>query len=145
MRKLRIYLDNCCYNRPFDDQRDVNNRNETRAKLTIQQMIRDGQLELVWSDVVDYENNDNPFEERRVKIAEWKALAAVDSAMNDAIQQKASELMRLGLRQKDAAHIASAIFGNADCFLTVDMKILNKPVRDIEVLNPLVFLRRILP
>jgi hypothetical protein len=48
---------------------------ESEAKLYIQQMIRDGQLELVWSDVLAYENTHNPFDERRLKIAEWEALA----------------------------------------------------------------------
>jgi len=69
---MKVYLDNCAYNRPFDDQRAIIVNIETRAKLVVQQMIKDAELELLWSDVLDYENNDNPFEERRFKIAEWK-------------------------------------------------------------------------
>ncbi|MFN0197095.1 MAG: PIN domain protein, partial [Planctomycetaceae bacterium] len=34
---MRIYLDNCCFNRPFDDQRQIRVRLETEAKLCIQQ------------------------------------------------------------------------------------------------------------
>lgn len=34
--RMRVYLDNCCYNRPFDDQRQVRVRLETEAKLRIQ-------------------------------------------------------------------------------------------------------------
>ncbi|MCL1929353.1 MAG: hypothetical protein FWG07_11265 [Treponema sp.] len=64
---MRVYLDNCAYNCPFDDQRDIVIHIETEAKLVIQQMIKDNKLELIWSDVLDYENNDNPFEERRIK------------------------------------------------------------------------------
>ena len=73
---MRVYLDNCAYNRPFDDQLNTLIHVETEAKLVIQQMIKDGKITLIWSDVLDYENKDNPFEERRIKIAEWKTLAS---------------------------------------------------------------------
>ena len=31
--KCRIYLDNCCFNRPYDDQSQPRIRFETQAKL----------------------------------------------------------------------------------------------------------------
>ena len=37
---MRIYLDNCCFNRPFDDQGQTRVRLETEAKLCIQENIR---------------------------------------------------------------------------------------------------------
>lgn len=36
---MRIYLDNCCFNRPFDDQNQLRIRLETEAKLGIQEEI----------------------------------------------------------------------------------------------------------
>jgi len=33
---LKVYLDNCCFNRPFDNQNQVRIRIETEAKLFIQ-------------------------------------------------------------------------------------------------------------
>ena len=41
---MRVYLDNCCYNRPFDDQGQVRVRLETEAKLRIQALMRTGVL-----------------------------------------------------------------------------------------------------
>jgi predicted nucleic acid-binding protein len=140
---MKVYLDNCAYNRPFDNQQDIVIHIETQAKLAIQQMIKDNKLELIWSDVLDYENNDNPFEERRVKIAEWKEFAADKVAMHDEIIKKARKYMETGLRQKDAAHIASALYGKSDCFITVDKKILNKSIEDIIIIDPVDFLRRL--
>jgi len=52
MSEIRVYLDNCSYNRPFDDQRNIIIHLETEAKLTIQQMIKDNEIKLVWSDVL---------------------------------------------------------------------------------------------
>ena len=37
--KMRIYLDNCCFNRPYDDQSQLRISLETQAKLYIQGMI----------------------------------------------------------------------------------------------------------
>ncbi len=37
---MRVYLDNCCYNRPFDDQAQPSVRLETEAKLLIQTLMR---------------------------------------------------------------------------------------------------------
>jgi predicted nucleic acid-binding protein len=143
MPEIRVYLDNCVYNRPFDDQRNILTRLETEAKLIIQQMIKDNEITLIWSDVIGYENNDNPFDERREKIGEWEMHAAGKVMMSDAVIEKAREYMIVGLRQKDAAHIACAVFGKSDYFITVDRKIINKPVKDITVIDPIDFLRRL--
>ena len=53
---MKIYLDNCCYNRPFDDQSQMKIHLETQAKLYIQAKIKEGIYDLVWSYILDYEN-----------------------------------------------------------------------------------------
>lgn len=73
---MRVYLDNCCFNRPFDDQSRARVRLETEAKLEIQQRIQDTKVELAWSYMLDFENRANPFEERRAVIARWRTLAS---------------------------------------------------------------------
>lgn len=60
---MRVYLDNCCFNRPFDDQTSLTIRLETESKLQIQKDVQDGKLELAWSYVLDFENAANPFKE----------------------------------------------------------------------------------
>jgi hypothetical protein len=47
MNNMKVYLDNCAYNRPYDNQQDIVVHIETEAKLVIQQMIKDNELELV--------------------------------------------------------------------------------------------------
>ena len=91
---------------------------------------------------MDYENNANPFEDVRHRIKKWKKLAIVDCDRSDNIAQKASQLMMLGLRQKDAAHVSCAIYLGADFFVTTDKKILNKPFAGIPAVNPIDFIRR---
>lgn len=73
-----IYLDICCFNRPFDQQTQTLVRLQTEAKLAVQRGVRDGQLGLVWSAVLKLENVGNPDAERAEAIALWRDLAGVD-------------------------------------------------------------------
>ncbi|MDA8211227.1 MAG: hypothetical protein M0021_05030 [Clostridia bacterium] len=65
---MRIYLDNCSFNRPFDDQTQLKIKLEAEAKLYIQSEILNGRFELVWSYILEYENSENPYEERKETI-----------------------------------------------------------------------------
>nr|VFJ96540.1 MAG: hypothetical protein BECKH772C_GA0070978_1000720 [Candidatus Kentron sp. H] len=48
-KSMRIYLDNCCFNRPFHDQSSLTIRLETEAKPEIQEKIESGVFALGWS------------------------------------------------------------------------------------------------
>jgi predicted nucleic acid-binding protein len=97
---------------------------ETQAKLAVQQMIKEDRLELIWSDVLDYENNRNPFMERSSKISEWAELAALSVPTDDDVVELGNKLCAYGLKKMDALHIASAITAETDYFITVDKGIL---------------------
>ena len=47
MGKIKIYLDNCCFNRPYDDQTQERIYLESIAKMYIQQLIVDNKIEFV--------------------------------------------------------------------------------------------------
>jgi predicted nucleic acid-binding protein len=118
--RMRVYLDNCCFNRPFDDQAQTRVRLETEAKLDIQRRIKDHEIELAWSYILEYENLANPFEERREVIARWKDAAVVDVLETETILRQAQEIAVRGVRAKDALHVACAIAAGCSFFLTTD-------------------------
>ena len=103
---MRVYLDNCCFNRPFDDQRQTRMRLEAEAKLCIQEHIRGGTLELTWSYILDFENAANPFEERTDNDQWVEAICDIDVEETATILQQAHALGGMGLKAKDALHIA---------------------------------------
>lgn len=140
---MRVYLDNCCLNRPFDDQRQMRVRLEAEAKLCIQEHIRSGTLDLVWSYILDFENAANPFEERRTTISGWRQYATMDIEETAMILQSANRLAGMGLKAKDALHIACAIAGECTYFVTTDDNILKRrqEVHDIIVIDPTAFVR----
>lgn len=137
-----IYMDICCFNRPFDDQRSPIIYLETEAKLFVQDAIKNGTIDMCWSYMLAYENAANPDRERRESIQYWQALAQVVVLENEAIMQRAKALNAQGFGAKDALHLASAIDAKADFFLTTDKGILRKKrfVTELDIINPTEFL-----
>jgi len=140
---MRIYMDNCCFNRPFDSQIQIRVRLETVAKLRIQERVVDGEIELAWSYMLDYENAANPFEERRTAVSSWRRRATVDITETPGVLQHAQSFRTLGLHSKDALHVACAVEGACDYFITTDDFILRKLSRQdrILVFDPTSFVR----
>ena len=138
---MRLYLDNCCFNRPFDDQSQARIRLEAEAKLVIQQRIKDRKLELAWSYMLDYENQANPFEERRDTVVRWKNEAVADVGETTDILQQAGAILSRGLRAKDALHVACAVAAGCDYFLTTDDNVVKRlrAFPGIVVMNPTQF------
>lgn len=135
---MRIYLDNCVFNRPFDDQTQGRIRTETEATLHILQEIAAGGIELIWSYVNESENLRNENEEVKKSIFGWREVARIEVLETENLLRSADLLLELGLSVGDALHVASAAEGNADLFLTTDDKLIRK-VSEFEgviVINP---------
>ncbi|GMO25176.1 MAG: hypothetical protein Pg6A_12460 [Termitinemataceae bacterium] len=67
---MKVYLDNCCFNRSFDDQTQPAVILETLAKLYIQELVLKSKLDLVWSYALKYENSRNIGKAKRAAIAQ---------------------------------------------------------------------------
>jgi len=134
----KVYLDNCCFNRPYDDQRQVRIRIEAEAKLYIQTNIEQGNVNLVWSYILDYENAANPYEIRQIAIQKWKNKASDIVTENETVLKQAQKLNKLNLKAKDALHVACAVYAGCEYFLTTDDHILGKAdsIDELEVKSP---------
>ena len=145
MKKIAVYLDNCCFNRPYDDQTQLRVSLETQAKMYVQRLIAEKKLDFVYSYMSVYENNDNPYSNRREAIADFFKSAAryVHKDRKDLVIVKASEIMKTGIKEKDATHVACAIFGKADVFLTTDKRLLKFKTDEIAMMNPMDFVKEL--
>jgi hypothetical protein len=137
---MRIYLDNCCYNRPFDDQTQLKIYLDSQAKLHIQQQIVDRKYDLVWSYILDYENEQNPFEIRKNTIAGWRKISCIIISENSEIIEFAESLLKKGIKPKDALHISCAKYSGCEYFLTTDKKLLNTQIEGIYIISPINFI-----
>jgi len=140
--KKRIYLDNCCFNRPYDDQANLNVHLEAEAKIFIQNEILKKTYELAWSFMMDYEISSNPFLDRKIVFFNWKNISVIDVDPTEEILKKGKELAEKNIKKKDPLHIACAIKAECGYFLTTDAKLLNKEISEIHLINPLDFLRQ---
>lgn len=139
---MRIYLDMCCYNRPYDDQSQLKVAMETQSKLYIQNLIKDKKLDLVASYMLRYECSNNPFEMRRNTILDFidqNAGLYVGADRRAEIEAKANEIMKTGIKFKDACHVASAIYSKCDFFISTDRRLLNFETTEIKMVTPIQF------
>lgn len=138
---MKIYLDNCSYNRPFDDQTSIKINLEAQAKLQIQADIKAGKYELVWSYILDYETGRNPFADRKEAVLEWRKIAS------ESVEEESEEILNLaekfqkeGIKAYDALHIACAENAGCSYFITTDKKLLRVQMPDMKVVNPIQFI-----
>jgi predicted nucleic acid-binding protein len=140
---MKIYLDNCCFNRPFDDQKQLRIKLETEAKLNIQERILQKEIELAWSYILDFENEANPFEQRKLVIRGWKNHALVDTEETQEIVEKAERFHQMGIKSKDSLHLACAISMQCEYLLTTDNELVKKAegIKEIKVTDPISFIK----
>jgi len=65
---MKIYLDACCLNRPFDDQRQARVRLEAEAISLILQKLHQREWEWIGSDVLLYELGQTEDIERKERL-----------------------------------------------------------------------------
>lgn len=123
---MRIYLDMCCFNRPYDDQGPARIRLETEAKVMLQQKIKDAECDLIWSAALDFECSNNPYGEHRHAIQQWRTLAVLVVMADHSVVSVALKLSEHGVGRYDALHVASAMAGKADLFVTTDDRLIKK-------------------
>ena len=140
---MRIYLDMCCYNRPYDDQSQLKVSMETQSKLYIQMLIKEKKVELISSYMLRYECSQNPFEMRRNAILDFiqeNAVGYVGGNRKKEIESKATEIMKAGVKFKDACHVASAIYAGCEYFISTDIRLLKYNTQEIKMVTPIEFI-----
>ena len=140
---MRIYLDMCCYNRPYDDQSQIKVSLETQAKLHIQDRIVGQELELVSSYMLRYECGQNPFHMRQQAILEFidaNTSAYVDIDRRNVIETTAEKIMVTGIKFKDACHVASAVYAKCNYFISTDKRLLKYKTEEIKMVTPIEFI-----
>lgn len=142
---MKVYLDNCCYNRPYDDQSQIRISLETQAKLYIQNLIKDKRIELVTSYMLEYENGKNKLGKRKQVIAEFMESNEsyyVGSERDPDVAKIAESIMQTGVKEKDAFHVACAILSKCDYFITTDDRLLKYQESEMPLVTPEEFIRR---
>lgn len=137
---MKIYMDVCCLNRPFDDQTQDRIRIESDAILAILSKCTSGEWQLLSSEVIDIEIENIQDKWKKSKVDELYKLAKEKIILDDKIVKRALEIQNFGIKPFDSLHVASAEYSKADVFLTTDKKLLHAAAQlklDIIIENPL--------
>ena len=147
MNKFRIYMDCCCFSRPFDDLSQEKVRLESEAVLSIIRICELGQWEFFKSDMLFDEISEMGDYFKREKILSLYSSSTLEVEITDEIIIRAKELQsNYNIGTFDAIHLASAEYGNADVLLTTDKKFMNRALQSdtkIRVLNPFTWLTEV--
>lgn len=141
-----VYLDYNCFQRGFDDQRQVRIRMEALACEAVFAKAEEEKVRLVWSFMHEDESALSPFPERKLETASLSALCKTRLGPTQEVRQMALSFQkRVPLSAKDALHLACASVAGADVLLTCDDEFIRLAPRagaNVEVLNPVEYVRR---
>ncbi|MFQ6076015.1 MAG: type II toxin-antitoxin system VapC family toxin [Candidatus Bathyarchaeia archaeon] len=153
--KLRLYLDTNVLCRPFDDQTQARIREESEAFVRILEMVERHTATLISSDLLLLEVEIIRDLRKRERARCYLELCSEHVSTHEEIRGLAEKLERLcGLVGRDAYHVSSACYSNAEYFLTCDDRMLkrkkcaeylaSKEGFKITMLNPIEFVEQVL-
>lgn len=140
---MKIYLDNCCYNRPFDDQLQERIHLESEAILTILKRGQTGVYQIVGSCMLELEMERMSDVVKRHRVQELYKVAVETVSYTEEVKKRAQVIMaKSKIKTIDSLHIAAAEAAKADVMLTTDDKLEKMAMKlelGVKVMNPLKF------
>lgn len=99
---IKIYLDVCCLNRPFDDWSYERNRLEGKSVTSILQLFNSEQYQLISSEVVEVELRKMKNIDKLKQIKNLLKKADYIIILNQEIDDRSQELEKLGFGLYDS-------------------------------------------
>jgi len=127
---VKIYLDLCCLNRPFDDQAQARVALESQAVLLILEKIDRSEHVLCNSAALVVENSLSPKLQARLQIEALLDQAGIWIAHDTRIEKRATQLRGWRFSDFDAYHLAAAESAACDRLVTCDDRFLKAARRN---------------
>ena len=131
---MRIYLDCCSLQRPFDDRSQPKIAVEAEAVLVILALCESDRLKLISSDALLFEIGRIPNQDRKEDALAILKIAQATVELSPEIEKLAGRLETSGLKPLDALHLAFASASKVDYFCKCDDKFLKK-AKNFDSLN----------
>jgi len=143
----KVYLDLCAIQRPLDTPNQVRIVLEAEAVLGILSLCDAGLIELVSSEALVYEIEQNPLPIRREHGYAVLAKAKTIINMTTSVKERAAQFLQYGIQPLDAVHLALAEASKVDYFCTCDDQLARKARRigdlQVKVISPLDLIQEI--
>ncbi|HEU0292281.1 MAG TPA: PIN domain-containing protein [Anaerolineales bacterium] len=146
---IRVYLDNCVLNRPFDDQSQERVRLETEAIILLLSRLERKEWTWLGSQALNLEIDKTPDVEHQSRLRRVVEFVGSSVEIGEKELERANELQKAGFVGFDAVHLACAESGKADVFLTTDDRLLKLAKRlakklRVKVENPLDWMKEMI-
>jgi len=136
---VRIYMDVCCLNRPFDDMTRDRIHLEAEAVLAILARCQGDGWNLLSSGVIDVELAKLSDPDKLEKVRNLYSVANEYLPLNAETERLAKVFQEYGVKPFDSLHLALATVHAADIFLATDDKLLrlaNSLTSGVRAANP---------
>lgn len=146
---MLVYADTNIYCRPFDDLSQLKTSLETENIFVLFDLISINKISLITSDILNFELNRTDIL-KQIRIKPFLDLSIKHINQTEFLKKLASKIKnQCQINPRDSIHVASAIFGKAEFFLTCDNGILKKSSClnknfNLNVINPIQFIGQIL-
>lgn len=145
---LKVYLDNCCYNRLLDDRSYSMIYYERNSVMLIIELVEKSEIQLIGSEMLIREINDTADVYKRSVLQMVYSLCDTEIRVDEKILSRAEEIRHTtNIKFKDSIHLACAEASKADVLLTTDKKFMNNCKRIktyTRVMNPSEWLLEVL-
>lgn len=150
MLKIKIYLDTNVYGRPFDDLLVSKTAIEAEAaKILLEEISNKEKLILLGSDILKFEAHKTKDIQKKFWILSFISLCGEWIEQNKRIKILAEEIyFKMKLSSRDSIHLASAVLGKVQYFLSFDDDFLKRSnliekEYKIKVVNPVDFIKKL--
>jgi predicted nucleic acid-binding protein len=141
---MKIYIDNCCYGRPYDDRTQEKIGMEADAVMAAIELCKLSEITIVGSPALIVEIGKIEADDIRKKVREFYDNTVTEFiSLSSDIVLRARDFMAIPMKKYDSYHLAFAAAARADFLLTTDKKFINKAARTdtaVKVVNPINFL-----
>ena len=144
---MRIYMDVCCLNRPFDDLSQDRVYLEAEAVLSIISHCESDEWILIASGMIDFEVSKIADTDRLEQGQTLYSAANEKIKLTEQAEKRAAFFQQNGLKPLDSLHLALAESSNVNVFLTTDDRLLRKANRmdvKIKTANPVTWLMEVM-
>ena len=118
---MKIYLDNCCYNRLLDDRSNLQIYYERNSVMLILYLAEKGEIQLIGSEMLAREMSDTKNSYRRTILQTVYGMCSSEIKVTLPILKRAEEIRHLSnIKYKDSIHLACAEAAESDALLTTD-------------------------
>jgi len=144
---LKIYLDNCCYGRPFDDLTQTKIYLEAKAIESILLLYEKKEVSVYTSQAAVFEfSNISDLSKKRQIEDLYNALLLKEVEYGASVKSRALALREYNIKDMDALHIAFAESAGVDYFITTDKFLLNVSQRvslKLKIISPIDFIMEV--